>query len=636
MRRLEQFRFSEKIWFAALLLMVPLAALGIFYLREADSYIKQTAREQAGIRDLQALLSFDSALPDRADQALTATAQERLMRLPVGDRDRLEPEWVRYTENFGQTQEQRQKDLLQLHQTVLQLTAEHSDAGALLLDNQADTFPLIDAGAFALPQAQADLREVLTLPNSAPGTIPERAHQLADSFERVRLERIRTDIDAFSKSGAGQDQTRELTALNRSYSQAAAAFTNELASGANATSLGKGFQAEHLGYDLWSAVMATLQQRLSARLFSLRLRMWSVLAVCALAAIGASALLGALIRTVSRNLQALTQSAELIARGEMRKAQATMGDLPPDWGEERDELTLTLHAMRIMNVSLSVLLEQVLSAKNTVRAETDRVAGSVQMLQAVISQQAASTRQMTGTSNDILRTVRELSGTMEALNLRAGRTADSAASGISLLSSITTSVDRLGEAARNLRQALETIHNHSSRIDTVLNTIVRVANRTNILSLNASIEAETSGAAVRGFSAIALQTRQLADQTAISTLNIEQVIREMQSVVREGTAAFEQHLTRTQAISGLMVQASTAMAGILGDTRAVAEYVQSIHTGMQVQSKSAGQIADAAGQLLGAAEHTRESVGALGLATEQLPAAVQILELELGRFQISG
>jgi methyl-accepting chemotaxis protein WspA len=362
---------------------------------------------------------------------------------------------------------------------------------------------------------------------------------------------------------------------------------------------------------------------------------WSVLTICALAAIGASSLLWGLNRILNRDLQALTLSAESIARGEIQQARSTIGELPPDWGEQRDELTLTLHAMRIMNMSLSILLEQVLSAKNTVRSETDRVAGSVQMLQAVISQQAASIRQMIGTSNDILKTIRELGLTMEELNLRAGRTAESAASGISLLSSITTAIDRLRDAAHNLGQAREAIHEHSSRIDTVLNTILRVANRINILSLNASIEAETAGAAVRGFSAIAVQTRQLADQTAISALNIEQVIRDMQAAVREGSQAFEQHLTRTQEISGFMQQASLAMAGILEDTRAMADYLQSIHSGMQVQSESAGKIAEAAGQLLGAAEDTRESVGDLGLATEQLPAAVRALERELGRFQTS-
>ncbi len=86
-------------------------------------------------------------------------------------------------------------------------------------------------------------------------------------------------------------------------------------------------------------------------------------------------------------------------------------------------------------------------------------------------------------------------------------------------------------ATDSINAKLAALSEKASNINSVLITITKVADQTNILSLNAAIEAEKAGDAGRGFSVVATEIRRLADQTSVSTWDIEQMLKEMQSAV---------------------------------------------------------------------------------------------------------
>ena len=81
---------------------------------------------------------------------------------------------------------------------------------------------------------------------------------------------------------------------------------------------------------------------------------------------------------------------------------------------------------------------------------------------------------------------------------------------------------------------LEVLNEKASNINQVVTTITKVADQTNLLSLNAAIEAEKAGEHGRGFAVVATEIRRLADQTAIASYDIEQLVKEMQSAVSAG------------------------------------------------------------------------------------------------------
>ena len=89
-------------------------------------------------------------------------------------------------------------------------------------------------------------------------------------------------------------------------------------------------------------------------------------------------------------------------------------------------------------------------------------------------------------------------------------------------------------SAEIVAEKLEILDERARNINAVVTTIAKVADQTNLLSLNASVEAEKAGEYGRGFAVVATEIRRLADQAAISTLDIEQMVSEMQYSVSAG------------------------------------------------------------------------------------------------------
>jgi methyl-accepting chemotaxis protein WspA len=179
------------------------------------------------------------------------------------------------------------------------------------------------------------------------------------------------------------------------------------------------------------------------------------------------------------------------------------------------------------------------------------------------------------------------------------------------------------------------VRDKTASINQVITTITRVANQTNLLSLNAAIEAEKAGQYGAGFSVVAREVRRLADQTAVAALEIEGVITEMQNAVREGVAGVERYTQEARTSSGKITRMSADLGRIIDYTRQIGPQFQTVNEGIQTQSESASQISDAMGQLDDAAIQTRESLEGFLEVTEQLRSAVHELETEVDKFVLN-
>lgn len=122
-------------------------------------------------------------------------------------------------------------------------------------------------------------------------------------------------------------------------------------------------------------------------------------------------------------------------------------------------------------------------------------------------------------------------------------TASRAGCGQSELARMVSAMQKLEEASRGISSKLEKISQESDVIRGIMGTITEVADQTNLLSLNAAIEAEKAGQYGLGFGVVAREIRRLADQTAVSTLDIENTVREMHAVVSAGVTETDSFIT---------------------------------------------------------------------------------------------
>src|SRR3990172_5250125 len=128
---------------------------------------------------------------------------------------------------------------------------------------------------------------------------------------------------------------------------------------------------------------------------------------------------------------------------------------------------------------------------------------------------------------------------MNEVSAVAEQTAALANSGQAGLTRMEKIMPQVMEAARSINGKLAVLNEKAANINQVVTTITKVADQTNLLSLNAAIEAEKAGEYGRGFAVVATEIRRLADQTAVATLDIEQMVKEMQSAVSAGVMSVE-------------------------------------------------------------------------------------------------
>ena len=107
---------------------------------------------------------------------------------------------------------------------------------------------------------------------------------------------------------------------------------------------------------------------------------------------------------------------------------------------------------------------------------------------------------------------------------------------------------------------LAVLNEKASNINQVVTTITKVADQTNLLSLNAAIEAEKAGEHGRGFAVVATEIRRLADQTAIASYDIEQLVKEMQSAVSAGVMGMDKFSEEVRRGGALLLTASLTLA----------------------------------------------------------------------------
>ena len=148
--------------------------------------------------------------------------------------------------------------------------------------------------------------------------------------------------------------------------------------------------------------------------------------------------------------------------------------------------------------------------------------------------QAASTNQVSATTKEITATAKELLTTVDHVSELATGAESLVQEGQEKIQGMTGAMGELMAGTETISERLVQISARAEEIVGIITTITKVADQTNLLSLNAAIEAEKAGKYGTGFSVVAKEIRRLADQTAVATLDIESMVQEMLTAVQSG------------------------------------------------------------------------------------------------------
>ena len=335
---------------------------------------------------------------------------------------------------------------------------------------------------------------------------------------------------------------------------------------------------------------------------------------------------------MSRSIRSLARVANFQSRGDIAAAEKILSG-KSSVVAEFDEL---FKAVLLMARSLTRLISALKLRGEDVAERAGRISETSDTLDVIASEEAASTKNAASTGSKIL-------GASEALNKNArgsafevSRTLDIARESGESLRLLKNNYDALTAASENVAGKLAVINGNVEKITGIVTTINEVSRQTNLLSLNASIEAEKAGEFGLGFAVVARQIRRLADKTSVASANIENIVRQMQSSVNSGVMEMDRFGAKMRQSSKIIMETADMLARAVSDIEAIGPQFEGIASGIGELSENARRISATMLELSDSSVRARDRISEFRAAVKSLDAvSVSVLEA-VARFKIDG
>ncbi len=300
-----------------------------------------------------------------------------------------------------------------------------------------------------------------------------------------------------------------------------------------------------------------------------------------------------------------------------------------------DETGHLLSALATMTENLSSLVGQVQRSGIQVTSSSTELAATAKEQEATLTPQMESTNKVVKSVEAISHVGTDLVDTMQQVASMSQETAGFASSGQEDLARMEETMHNMESASKSISGRLETINDKAKNITNVVDTISKVADQTNLLSLNAAIEAEKAGEYGRGFQVVAREIRRLADQTAVATLDIDQMVQEMQSAVSAGVMEMDKFITEVRGNAEDVGKISAQLTRIIEQVQALSPSFEDVNVAMGHQSENAQGINTAMMNLSEELAQTLDSLRETYKAIEQLNDAAMGLKDEISHFKVT-
>jgi methyl-accepting chemotaxis protein WspA len=496
-----------------------------------------------------------------------------------------------------------------------------------------------DLIADVLPPPAYIIESYLLVLQEAEETDPTRIAQLVERGERLRLDYearqefwrrvlVKDELSDYMTVSAAKAATEFFRVRDEQFVPALRAGDRERAR-ALIPVMNRHYEAHRLAIDQVVAISTKRNaehEKEADGVIAERQRTLVLLAVLILAVVGGMAVYAMRTgRNLSMRIQQAADVAHRVAGGDLATEVPTT--------DSNDEAGRLLKAIAGMTNSLRGLVTRAKQASIELMSTATEFAATSRQQEATVQSFGASTNQIAAAVKQISATSAELLSTMEGVNAVAGQTAGLAEEGQNGLRHLDTT-DRLAQAANTMAARLAAIREEAAEITGVVTTISKVADQTNLLSINAAIEAEKAGEQGLGFLVLAREIRRLADQTAVATLDIEQMVKQMQSAVSAGVMEIDRFAEEVRSGVGNVVRVGGQFGQIITQVKQLSERFDAVNHGMRSQSTGARQIGEAMGQLIDGARQTSVSLREFNSATESLRDAVAVLKQEIAQFNV--
>lgn len=246
----------------------------------------------------------------------------------------------------------------------------------------------------------------------------------------------------------------------------------------------------------------------------------------------------------------------------------------------------------------------------------------------------SSTDQVATAMNEMSSTVQTVAGNASGAASTALEADNNARDGLSIMEQAIDSMSELSDEVDNVESAMTQLNNETKRVGNVLDVIKNVAEQTNLLALNAAIEAARAGEQGRGFAVVADEVRALAKRTQESTAEIQQIIQAVQNGATQATEAMKISQQKTRTTTEFASQAGQSINSITAAVSRIHDMNTQIATAAEEQSYAAEEINKNVIQVVELVQSTNKSAQHSTYIASNLDDAARQLSLQIASFRV--
>ncbi len=294
--------------------------------------------------------------------------------------------------------------------------------------------------------------------------------------------------------------------------------------------------------------------------------------------------------------------------------------IDPKYLNKRDELGEMARAVENTKTEIRDVL-------NEMSQTAMQVAGTSQELSASTEETSASIEEVASTSNEFASTVEQMSSSSQKMVESANEILDSTKAGGAGVTEAISSTAELKEVMLQISATVETLGQESQEIGEIVEVITSIADQTNLLALNAAIEAARAGEHGRGFAVVADEVRNLAEQSAQSTTRITDLIQSIQAETRRTILGIEQGVGQAERNAELVNRTGVLMDEIIDSVNSIIGQIEEL-------SKGITGILTGSHEMAAATEEQSASIDSIAASAQDLSHMSERLQDMVAKFKL--
>jgi methyl-accepting chemotaxis protein len=315
---------------------------------------------------------------------------------------------------------------------------------------------------------------------------------------------------------------------------------------------------------------------------------------------------------------------------EMAKGNFTVrmsGDYKGDYGKIKNDVNLLADSMDNALGQVIINIKELVNIAEEISSSTEKLAVGANEQNIQSSEVASAIEQMTKAifinSNNVT-TIGERSKEAELIAKEGGSMVHKTVEGINEISDIVIETSK----------TMQDLGNSSQHIGEVIQVINDIADQTNLLALNAAIEAARAGEQGRGFAVVADEVRKLAERTQNATKEIEEMIKEIQTRTQEAIEATNQSTEVVEKDKAMAQEAGNFLEKIIENSNSITDLIEQFASAIEEESTTSEEISRNVEAISAVAEETAESSGIINRNAELLYSSTESLESLMRKFVV--